>query len=134
MVSVPNVVGMAQADAQASIVAAQLAVGTVTTANSDTVPVGLVISQNPAGGSQAPQGSSVSLVVSSGPAMVSVPALAGMTEPEARTVLGAAGLATGSVTTGNSATVPAGNVISQDPAAGASVLPGTAVSFIPKFL
>ena len=49
-VSVPDVVGLAQAAAESAIVAAQLTVGTVTTANNDTVPAGDVISQSPAAG------------------------------------------------------------------------------------
>jgi hypothetical protein len=68
MVDAPNVVGSAQATAEANIVSAQLVVGTVTTASSPTVPAGDVISQNPAGSSSVAIGSSVDIVVSTGPA------------------------------------------------------------------
>lgn len=73
MVSVPDVVGLAQGDAEAGITAAGLAVGTVGTANSDTVPAGDVISQDPAGGTMAAEGSAVDLVVSLGPAGEELP-------------------------------------------------------------
>ena len=66
MTTVPNVVGMTQATAEAEITAADLIVGTVTTQHSDTVPEGDVISQNPSGGSSVVVGSSVDLVVSLG--------------------------------------------------------------------
>ena len=67
MVTVPNVVGMAQASAESTITAAYLLVGTITTAYSDTVPAGDVISQNPATGTSVAEGSSVDLLVSLGP-------------------------------------------------------------------
>ena len=66
-VAVPDVVGQAQATAEATIVAAGLVVGTVTTAPSATVPAGDVISQSPTGGTSVPPGSAVDLVISTGP-------------------------------------------------------------------
>ena len=65
--TVPNVVGLSQAAAEASIVSAGLVVGTISTQPSDTVPVGDVISQSPAAESAVDFGSAVDLVVSSGP-------------------------------------------------------------------
>ena len=73
MVTTPDVVGMSQANAEAAIVAENLAVGTVNTANSETIPLGNVISQNPSAGSSVVQGSAVDLVVSSGPAGSQLP-------------------------------------------------------------
>ena len=46
--------------------------GTITTANSATVPAGNVISQNPATGTSIPEGSSVDLVISLGPSLDSI--------------------------------------------------------------
>jgi hypothetical protein len=66
-VIVPNVIEMAQADAEAAITDANLAVGAITTASSTSVAEGTVISQSPIGGTTAPPGSVVALVVSSGP-------------------------------------------------------------------
>jgi hypothetical protein len=65
-VVVPDVVGMTLAAATSALTSAGLAVGTVTTANSSTVPAGSIISENPAAGSSVPAGSAVSLVVSNG--------------------------------------------------------------------
>jgi len=66
-VSVPNVVGLTQTAASTAITGAGLVVGTVTTQSSSTVPAGAVISQNPTSGSLVAPGSSVNLVVSTGP-------------------------------------------------------------------
>ncbi len=65
-VAVPDLTGLLQADAEAALMALGLAVGTVTTATSVTVPVGTVLSQNPAAGTSVAPGNPVSLVVSAG--------------------------------------------------------------------
>lgn len=72
-VVVPDVVGMVQANAEAAIVAAGLTVDAVTTANSDTVAAGSVISQSPVAGSSVSSGSAVSLVISLGPSVGGLP-------------------------------------------------------------
>lgn len=64
---VPNIVGETADQANNDIVNAGFQVGAVTTANSDTVAAGLVISQAPAGGTQAALGTFVSYVLSLGP-------------------------------------------------------------------
>lgn len=66
-VSVPNIVGMTEALAQTAITGAKLAVGTITYANSDIVPAGNVISQNPLSGTSVNEGTKVAFVLSSGP-------------------------------------------------------------------
>jgi hypothetical protein len=65
-VAVPNVVGQVQAAAATPITGAGLAMGTVTTTSSETVPSGSIISQNPAAGTQVNVGSAVNLLVSTG--------------------------------------------------------------------
>ena len=67
-VTVPNVVGMTQANASTAITGVGLAVGGITTAFSSTVASGAVISQTPTGGASASVGSAVALSVSLGPA------------------------------------------------------------------
>jgi hypothetical protein len=66
-VVVPDVVGQTQALATNIIIATNLAVGTITHVGSETVPLGVVISQDPAAGTEVPVGSPVNLIVSSGP-------------------------------------------------------------------
>ena len=126
--TVPSIGGLTQAAATSAITAANLTVGTITTQSSATVPSGIVISQNPTGGTLVAPGTSVSFVVSTGPATVTVPNVVNLTQAGASSALIGAGLTVGPITLTNSPTVPAGSVISQNPAAGASVVPGTAVS------
>lgn len=132
-VTVPNVVGQAQAAAQTAITAAGLTVGTITNAPSNTVPAGKVISQEPAAGATAPSGSAVNLVISSGPQEASVPNVVGQTQAAAQTAITVAGLTVGTVVTAPSNTVPAGAVISQDPAGGTVVPLGTPVNLVVSF-
>ncbi len=70
---VPNIVGLDQATAASQVTASGLLQGTVSTAMSSTVAAGLVIEQNPLGGSSAFPGTSVDYTVSLGaPLSVSV--------------------------------------------------------------
>jgi beta-lactam-binding protein with PASTA domain len=130
MVAVPNVQGLPQDAATAAITGAKLKVGTMTPQTSNTVAVGKVISQDPANGGSAAQDSAVNLVVSSGPQMVAVPKVEGLTQDEAATAVTGAKLAVGTVTQQASNTVAAGNVISGDPASGSSLVPGSAVNLV----
>src|SRR5579863_8481389 len=60
--------------------------------------------------------------------MVSVPNVVGMSQSAATTAITGAGLTLGTVTMASSATVAAGDVISQNPAAGTSVASASAVN------
>ena len=127
MVLVPDVGGMAQADAATAITRAGLSVGAIAQDHHQSVPVGYVISQDPAAGVYVDIGSPVSLAISSGPAMVTVPDVVGKTQAEAQSDILAVSLTVGTIISSNSDNVPAGNVISQSPGAGTSVPPNTAV-------
>ncbi len=129
-VTVPDVTGQEQADAEAAIVDSGLVVGNVDTAHSDTVPAGKVLAQDPPAGTSVALGSAVNLVISSGPALVVVPDVVGQAQTDAEAAIAAAGLSVGTLALNNSDTVPAGNVISQDPPAGTSVAPGRAVNLV----
>jgi subtilisin family serine protease len=127
---VPDVVGLTQALAEATINATNLTVGTVSNANNDTVPAGDVISQNPAPGTDVLVSSAVDLVVSLGPALVTVPDVVGETQALAEATINATNLTVGTVSNANSDTAPAGDVISQNPAPGTDVLVGSAVDLV----
>lgn len=97
---------------------------------SDTVAVGYVVSYSP---TQAKEGETVTLVASSGPALVNpvtVPKITGHMEEVAAEMLADVGLLAGAVTEEISETVERGNVISQSVEAGKQVEAGTAVSFV----
>ena len=127
-VIVPNVVGMAQAEATAAITDAGLTVGALTLAFSATMAPGSIISQNPTGGSLVPPGTLVALTVSQGPQPVTIPDVVGMTQAAATEAVTGAGLAVGAVTREYSASVASGDIVSQNPAGGSLALPGGAVA------
>ena len=95
-----------------------------------TVPSGSVISQDPAAGADVVIGSAVALVISSGLPHVAVPDVVNQPQAAASSALTAVGLTVGAITTASSMTVPSGSVISQDPAAGADVVIGSAVALV----
>jgi beta-lactam-binding protein with PASTA domain len=130
LVSVPNVVGLAQVAATSAITSMGLVLGTVTQEASASVPMGNVISQTPSGGANVAAGFAVNLVVSTGPALVSVPDVVGLAQAAAASAITNGGLVVGTVTQQPSATVPAGNVISQSPTSGTNVTAGSAVNLV----
>lgn len=128
-VTVPHVLGLEQTVAESAITAAGLTVGTLTNASSDLVPAGEVIAQTPSGGAQVAPGSAVDLLISAGPDTVPVPDVVGFSQSAAQAAVVAAGLFS-AVSTANSDSVPAGDVISQSPAPGTSVVPGVTVNLV----
>jgi beta-lactam-binding protein with PASTA domain len=129
-VAVPHVEGLSRDDASAAITAAKLKVGTITQQTSNTVGLGKVISQDPASGNSVAEGSPVDLVVSSGPPMVSVPDVGGMTRDAATAALTGAKLKAGDITQKASGAIGSGKIISQDPAGGSSVAEGSSVKLV----
>jgi beta-lactam-binding protein with PASTA domain len=127
-VRVPNVVGLAQAAGTSVITSAGLTLGTVSIAPSATVTAGSISGITPSARTLVAAGSTVNLVVSSGPAPVNVPNVVGLAQAAASSAVAAAGLTSGAVTTASSATVPKGSIISQSPAAGTSVAAGSVVN------
>jgi beta-lactam-binding protein with PASTA domain len=135
--AIPNVVGtgitggVSLTGAEPTLNAAGFAVGTVTYQPSNSVPAGVVVSQNPPAGTIAAWDSPVSLVYSSGPpTSVTMPNIVGKTQAAAFFYLAAASLKW-TLATQSSQTVPAGVVISQNPSAGTVMLgtiPGPAGS------
>ena len=129
MVTVPNVVGDTRSVATSKVVGANLGY-VLTYAPDPVVPVHTIISQNPGGGTSVPLGSSVNLVASSGATAAVVPNVVGQQRTAAESAITGAGLILGAVTQASHATVPAGAVISQTPAAGSNAPPGSAVSLV----
>jgi serine/threonine-protein kinase len=123
-IDVPDVAGTPQADAERAVTDAGLSVGEVTTEPSETVARGVVIRQAPEGGTLF-RGDAVSLVVSSGPPLVEVPALRGRQVDEARRILVDAGF---EVRVERLLGGVFGTVHSTDPEAGSEVPKGSTVT------
>ncbi|MDQ1567102.1 MAG: eukaryotic-like serine/threonine-protein kinase [Actinomycetota bacterium] len=90
-VEVPNVVGKSYDDASKALTAKRFKVSR-TDEYSDTVPAGQVIRHSPVAGAEAPRDSTVTVVVSKGPDLVTVDDYRGQTVEDAVAALEAAGL------------------------------------------
>jgi serine/threonine-protein kinase len=121
-VTVPDVSNKAYNDAAQALTALGFAVTRRDDFNA-TVPTGTVIGTEPAAGQSLPKGTSVTIVVSKGPQMVTVPDLRTQTLDAATQALQALGLQPD--TTGY---LPGRTVRAQDPPANTSVPVGTTVT------
>ncbi len=125
--TIPSVLGLSRADAERALGEAGLSVGEVNEQASDSAR-GLVLDARPSEGQVVPLGTRVDLAVSSGPAELTMPDVVGRDFNSARTLISQLGLTTETAEYDANSTLPAGTVVAQSPAAGASVLAGTSVS------
>ena len=121
--TVPAVTGLTQERAETEVRDAGLE--PETTRQESTRPVGIVLEQNPDAGEKVDEGSSVRLVVSTGPPRETVPNVVGQTESEAVDALTAAGFE--SDVTQTFSDKQKGLVVAQDPKAGANLKEGETV-------
>ena len=122
--TVPAVIGMRQERAEATVRDAGL--DSVATPEESSKPRGVVLDQNPDPGAKVDEGASVQLVISNGPARETVPDVVGETQSEAIAQLTAAKF-TADVKSVFS-DKKAGIVLSQEPAGGANLKEGSAVT------
>jgi beta-lactam-binding protein with PASTA domain len=132
-VAVPDVVGMTQEGAAATLADAGLTSGRITRVQSEEDAEGTVVAQSPAAGDEVEEGSAVDLDVAGAPAPtatpVAVPNVVGSSQAGAEAQLTNAGFMV-VVSQAESATVPAGTVVSQDPQAGVVAAPGSSVGIV----
>ncbi|MBC7252680.1 MAG: Stk1 family PASTA domain-containing Ser/Thr kinase [Actinobacteria bacterium] len=126
-VAVPDVVGMLKEDAERTLENAGFQV-TVTEEASSEVEEGRVIRQSPLANQKVAEGSTVTIVVSTGPAKVTVPNLVGKSKEEAESILAGLGLEPDVSYTVDLAHV--GKVVDQDPPAGTEVEEGSQVEIV----
>ena len=123
---VPEVAGMSRRDAERALEEAGFGVGTVTQRSSSTAR-GTVIETSPAGGANAVVPGPITLVLSSGPASVTLPEVTGQSYGAARNALEQLGLQVTGLGLDSASTAPAGTVVSQNPAGGRTVPSGSTV-------
>jgi eukaryotic-like serine/threonine-protein kinase len=126
-VTVPNVVGATWDSAATRLKKDDLVPVKVPEA-SDDVDRGSVIRTEPGSGNTVARKYKVNVVVSSGPAQVTVPNVANQTQDAAQQALQAAGLEVGAVSSDYSSSVPEGTVLSSDPGSGSTATKGTVVN------
>jgi serine/threonine-protein kinase len=122
-VTVPDVKGQQWATAQQTLVNAGLQPQKFSVGGNDA---GNVTATDPAAGARVPKGSKVRVNVESGPAMVAVPSVVGLSIQDATSRLNNAGFHANPQYVNSNA--PANQVISQTPAAGTSEAKGTSVT------
>lgn len=127
--TVPALVSLKAADASAAVAAAGL-IPLEQAANSPTAAAGIVVAQDPAAGTKAKKGSTVTFTVSGGKAPVAVGNYVGLQLSDALQKVVADQLVDGNVTRQSSDTYPAGTVMQQSPSAGTQVPPGTKVDLV----
>jgi serine/threonine-protein kinase len=125
-VPVPDVAGQPEAAAANRLGQANLVARTAQEA-SDTVGSGNVIRTEPGAGADVPEGSTVTIVVSTGPARVTVPNVVGGTQTAAENAISAEGLSV-SVQKVPSGSAGKGTVSGQSPGGGTEVSPGSTVT------
>jgi beta-lactam-binding protein with PASTA domain len=125
-IPVPDVAGFPRALAERVLTAAGFKLG-----SSESVPAapepGIVVQTRPSAGTGRPAGTAITLVVSSGPAEVTVPGVLGLPLAVARERLEVLGLGVGRVSNRLSPGRPDGLVLQQRPSAGSRVSRGTQV-------
>lgn len=123
-VTVPTVTNLSEEDAVANIEAVNL-VAKVNRAPDDA-PEGTVFSQDPAGGTEAQEGDTVTIGVSEGPGSEPMPEVTGMDGDEAQAMLESDPYGLDVTQTGETepCAEPPGIVCRQDPSSGTEVSPG----------
>ncbi|HEV2907357.1 MAG TPA: Stk1 family PASTA domain-containing Ser/Thr kinase [Actinomycetota bacterium] len=127
-VMVPDITQMTVGEARAALAEVDLEIGATPSEASDEVEEGLIISQSPAPEEEAPAGSAVDVVVSSGPETVEVPNVICDDLEVARDKIRGAGLKLKRGTPENSDVCPdPGTIARTDPVEGELVRPGSTV-------
>jgi beta-lactam-binding protein with PASTA domain len=124
---VPDVVGSGRAQAEQKLKDAGFDVR-VDDQESSFADQGLVMSQDPSGGTRVEVGSEITIAVGTGPSSVQVPRLYGNTLAQAVSVLRGAGLKLGAQSQDYNTDVAEGSIFFQDPSGGENVEPGSAVN------
>ncbi|HEY5136947.1 MAG TPA: Stk1 family PASTA domain-containing Ser/Thr kinase [Candidatus Nanopelagicales bacterium] len=129
-VTMPSLVDLTPAAASAKLAPLQLTLDSGTTDFSETVAAGKIISTDPKAGDSARQGATVSAVVSKGPERHAVPAVAGLSVDDATTAITDASLTVGAQTQVYDDKIPAGSVVTSNPAAAVKLKRGQSVALV----
>ncbi|HLR45510.1 MAG TPA: PASTA domain-containing protein [Brevibacterium sp.] len=98
--------------------------------HSETIPEGRILGVEPGAGTELDQGSVVTVTVSQGEELFTVPDVTGSAEADARTTLESAGMVLGKITREFSDDVPAGDIVRQGVAGDEAVPKGTPVDLV----
>jgi beta-lactam-binding protein with PASTA domain/tRNA A-37 threonylcarbamoyl transferase component Bud32 len=127
-VPMPDVVTMTEAEATSELTKLELTPDVTYEANQD-VEEGIVIRTEPVADTEVEAGSTVGLIVSSGPGDATVPSVRGLTEADAKAQIEGAGLVVGDVQVkDDDPDIDEGRVIETDPKEGTELRAGDSVT------
>jgi eukaryotic-like serine/threonine-protein kinase len=126
-VTVPDIVSLAADDARKTLRARTLDIDVIDRTPSDEIPANVIISQDPRPGTQIEPGAKIKVVVSIGPAQITVPDVGGRELEDANAAMKDAGLLTHIVYLPQIGT-PTGTVIAQTPPATSAVRRGDTIT------
>ena len=129
LIEVPSVVGNTEQEATFTLEQAGFQVQ-ITTKEDESVDEGTVLAQDPAGGTKQQKGATITLTIAVGPDTVDAPNFKNMTMDEARQAAEDAGLKVVEAESKYSEDVAEGKIISQSPAVGDPVKPGTTIEVV----
>ncbi len=129
-VRVPNLVGMAPAEAERACTNAGLAIAVEGRFYSTQIPEGKIVSQTPPAGSMVRRGWRMGMGVSLGPQRVSIPDVVGNSERAAEINIRRRGLDIGSVATARIPDQAAEVVVAQDPPGNAGAVSSPRVNLL----
>ena len=126
-VEVPTVTGLTQQQAEITLTNASLDIGEIVVMDSPS-PRGTVLQSFPVAGVRVPAASAISITVSAGPGLVTVPDVTGEKYAEARTMLEQLGFQVGPALEDTTSNAPPGTIVAQDPPPTRAVAAGSAVT------
>ena len=126
--TVPNVVGMAEADANRMLDSLHLEPRRGEVRSDDSIPEGYVVFQNPSAEQTVKSGRRVYLTISGGELPVIVPSLKGRSIRDAKFSLDRVGLRQGAISYETSVEFPEGTIVGQDIAAGTRIKKSSFIS------
>lgn len=125
-VEVPTITGLTQAQAELTLTNSGLDLGDVVTMDSPS-PRGTVLNSFPAAGVRVPAASAISITISAGPGLVTIPDVTGQSYAAARTLLEQLGFQVAPPKEVISTSL-AGTVVAQDPQPSSAVVAGSVVT------
>jgi serine/threonine-protein kinase len=124
-----DLAGKEPKDATSALEALTLVISGTNEVFDELIPVGKVVSTDPAGGTSVKRETPVTILVSKGPAPVEVPPIIGTLITDATTALGALGLTTETIREDFDDS-PAGTILTTDPIPGTTVPKGTVIKVV----
>ena len=129
-IAIPSLAGMTQGQAAKAVAELGLTVEVTDKVFSEDVPIGKVITSDPAGGGRVAIAGTVNLIVSKGKDRIEVPDLIGLTVELATAALKSKNLKIGRVTEQYNYTLEAGLIIDGNPSSGSPVRRDSSVDLI----